>query len=146
MIVFEDRIEGVLAMRKIALLMAATAAMLAGPALQARERLTGEQQLAKLLEGRVAGTPVSCISLMSSHDSRIIDKTAIVYDSGRTIYVNRPRDPQSLDSDDIMVTELHTSQLCRLDTVRMHDRSGFWYSGFVGLEDFVPYRKVANNN
>ncbi len=79
-------------MRKFALVLTATAALLAGPALlQAKERLTGEQQLAKLLEGREAGEPVSCIPLHRTSESRIIDKTAIVYDSGRTIYVNRPR-------------------------------------------------------
>ena len=133
-------------MRKLALVLAAGAALLAGPALQAKERLTGEQQLAKLLEGREAGQPVSCIPLSSTSDSRIIDKTAIVYDSGRTIYVNRPRYPDSLDSDDIMVTVLHTSQLCRLDTVKLHDRSGFFFTGFVGLEDFVPYRRVDRAN
>jgi hypothetical protein len=134
-------------MRKLAMIIAASAAMAAaGPALQAKERLTGEQQLAKLLDGRVAGEPVSCIPLYRTSDSRVIDKTAIVYNTGRTIYVNRPRYPDSLDSDDIMVTELHSSQLCRLDTVKMHDRSGFWFTGFVGLEDFVPYRKVARGN
>lgn len=133
-------------MRKLALVLAAGAAMLTGPALQARERLTGEQQLAKLLEGRVAEKPVSCIPLYRTSDTRVIDKTAIVYDQGNVIYVNRPRYPDSLDSDDVMVTVLHTSQLCRLDTVRMHDRSGFWFTGFVGLEDFVPYRRVARNN
>ena len=132
-------------MRNIALALAA-AALLAGPASQAKERLTGEQQLAKLLEGRVAGEPVSCIPLHRTSNTRIIDRTAIVYDSGRTIYVNRPRHPDSLDSDDVMVTRLHTSQLCRLDTVRLHDRSGFWYSGFVGLEDFVPYTRIARAN
>ena len=133
-------------MRKLALVLAAGAALLSGPALQAKERLTGEQQLAKLLEGREAGQPVSCIPLSSTSDSRIIDKTAIVYDSGRTIYVNRPRYPDSLDSDDIMVTVLHTSELCRLDTVKLHDRSGFFFTGFVGLEDFVPYRRVERAN
>ena len=132
-------------MRKVAIALAA-AALLAGPASQAKERLTGEQQLAKLLEGRVAGEPVSCIPLHRTSNTRIIDRTAIVYDSGRTIYVNRPRHPGSLDSDDVMVTRLHSSQLCRLDTVRLHDRSGFWYSGFVGLEDFVPYTRVARAN
>jgi hypothetical protein len=133
-------------MRNLAMILAATAALAAGPALQAKERLTGEQQLAKLLEGRVAGEPVSCIPLYRTTDSRVIDKTAIVYDTGRTIYVNRPRYPESLDSDDIMVTELHSSQLCRLDTVKMHDRTGFWFTGFVGLENFVPYRKVDRAN
>lgn len=133
-------------MRKLALVLAAGAALLVGPALQAKERLTGEQQLAKLLEGREAGEPVSCIPLSRTSNSRIIDKTAIVYDSGRTIYVNRPRYPDSLDDDDIMVTELHSSQLCRLDTVKMHDRTGFFFTGFVGLEDFVPYRRVPSAN
>lgn len=133
-------------MRKLALVLAAGAALLAGPALQARERLTGEQQLAKLLEGREAGEPVSCIPLHRTSDARIIAKTAIVYDQGRTIYVNRPRYPNSLDDDDVMVTVLHTSQLCRLDTVKLHDRSGFHFTGFVGLEDFVPYRRVARSN
>lgn len=131
-------------MRKIAFALAAVAAVLSGPALQAKApKLTGEEKLAKLLEGRVAGQPVSCISLYNTRDTRIIDKTAIVYDAGRTIYVNRPRYPAALDSDDIMVTRPTGSQLCRLDVVQMRDRSSFFYSGFVGLEDFVPYRKVA---
>ncbi len=134
-------------MRKIALVIAAAAVLITGPALHAgKPKLAGEEKLAKLLEGREAGKPVSCISLSGSMDSQIIDKTAIVYDAGRTIYVNRPRYPQSLDSDDVMVTQLHGSQLCRMDIVRMHDRNGFWYSGFAGLEDFVPYRKVAKAN
>lgn len=133
-------------MRKLAFALALGSALLAGPALQAREKLTGEQELSKLLEGRVAGEPVSCISLARTSSSRIIDRTAIVYDAGRTIYVNRPRYPESLDDDDIMVTTLHTSQLCRLDTVRLHDRNGHSFSGFVGLEDFVPYTRVARAN
>lgn len=132
-------------MRKTALLLAAAAALATGPALQAREKLTGEQELARLLEGREAGEPVSCIPLSRANDARIIDRTAIVYDLGRTIYVNCPRDARSLDDDDIMVTRLHTSQLCRLDVVRMHDRSGHYFTGFVGLEDFVPYRRIARN-
>ena len=41
-------------------------------------------------EGREAGQPVSCIPLYGTSDARIIDKTAIIYDTGRTIYVNRP--------------------------------------------------------
>lgn len=130
-------------MRKVALILAAAAAVLAGPALASKPRLTGEEKLAKLLEGRIAGEPVSCINLHAARDTQVIDKTAIVYKAGSTYYVNRPRDARSLDSDDVMVTRTHSTQLCRLDTVRLHDRSGFWFSGFVGLEDFVPYRKVA---
>lgn len=128
-------------MKKIALAFATAAILLTGTAVQAKPKLTGEEKLAKMLEGRVAGEPVSCIPITGSQNTRIIDKTALVYESGKTLYVNRPNNPDSLDDDYIHVTELHGSQLCRLDTVRLHDRSGFWYSGFVGLNDFVPYRK-----
>ena len=123
-------------------LTAALIAVPAGPA-EARTRLSPQQQLDKLLEGRVAGQPVDCIDTYRNRDSTVIDKTAIVYGSGRTIYVNRPKYPESLNSDDILVTELHSTQLCSVDVVKLHDRTGGWYRGFVGLSQFVPYTKVA---
>lgn len=130
-------------MRIIALALAAGATLLAAAPSMAAEKPTGEAKLAKMLEGRVAGDPVRCIPLFRSRDATVIDNTAIVYDAGNTLYVNRTSNPASLDSDDIMVTKPHAGQLCRLDTVEMRDRSGFWFTGFVGLEDFVPYRKAA---
>lgn len=134
-------------MKKIVLALAAVGMLAAPAAVSAKgPKLTPEQKLEKLLEGRVAGKPVSCISLSTARESRIFDKTAIVYESGSTIYVNRPKHASSLDDDDVMVTETHGSQLCRLDVVRMHERSGMWYNGFVSLEDFVPYRKAAKNS
>lgn len=133
-------------MRKLALILAAGAVLLGGSAAVAREKLSGEQQLAKLLDGRVAGKPIDCISLFESHDQRVIDKTAIVYGSGRTIYVNRPTNADSLNDDDILVSDIHAGQVCDLDVIRLHDRAGFWLTGFVGLRQFVPYTKVANAN
>ena len=131
-------------MHKMALALATGAALLAGTAAEAKPKLTGEQQLAKVLEGRVAGTPVSCISLMNSREQRVIDKTAIVFGNGSTIYVNRPTNARDLDRDDIMVTDIRgTSQLCDVDIMRTRDRSNFFYTGFVGLQEFVPYRRVA---
>lgn len=123
---------------------AIAAAMIAAPSLQAREKLSGEQQLAKMLEGREAGEPVNCIPIAQSTDSTVIDKTAIVYRVGRTLYVNRPTNADLLDRDDILVTRLFGSQLCSVDTVQLHDRSmpNMW-NGFVGLKEFIPYRKVG---
>jgi hypothetical protein len=122
------------------------AAAVAGLALagmaEAKPRLTGEERLARLLEGRVAGKPVSCLTLSQARDVQVIDGTALVYGSGRTIYVNRTDFPRNLDSDDILVSKHHGSQACRLDLVRMLDRSGHVYTGFVSLGDFVPYRRV----
>jgi hypothetical protein len=131
-------------MRKTTMgVMAGAIALLAmSGAAGARERVDPEVKLAKLLEGRVAGEPRDCIYLPRIRSSRIIDKTAIVYEDGRTLWVNRPDSgARSLDDDDIQVTDTHGSQLCRIDVVRLHDRSTFFYTGFVGLGEFVPYRK-----
>jgi hypothetical protein len=118
------------------------AILAAAPAATAREKLDPEAQLAKLLEGRVAGKPQDCISLYSAGSSQIIDKTAIVYKSGGTYWVNRPRGgASSLDDDDILVTKTTGSQLCSIDPVQLHDRTSHMYSGFVSLGEFVPYRK-----
>ena len=130
-------------MRKIALAIAASAALLTGPALQARDKLTPQQRLEKMLEGREAGKPVSCISTWSTRNMQVLDNTALVYDAGNVIYVNRPANPDVLDDDDVLVTRLSGSMLCRLDLVSMHDRSGNFYRGFVSLNDFVPYRRIA---
>ena len=132
-------------MRKtIAAVIAAATVLSLSVAADARPRIAPEAKLAKMLDGRVAGEPRDCIFLPSIRGSRIIDKTAIVYDAGRTLWVNRPRSgAESLDDDDILVTRLHGSSLCSIDIVELQDRYSNFYSGFVGLGEFVPYKKVA---
>ncbi|MFO6446443.1 hypothetical protein ACLBKU_04795 [Erythrobacter sp. NE805] len=103
----------------------------------------GETKLAKLLEGRVAGAPVSCIRNNLRDPVRTIDGTAYVYGSGQTIYVQRTRDPQSIDTNDTLVsTRFSGSQLCRLDTITTIDRVTGMFSGAVFFEDFIPYTRV----
>ncbi len=101
-----------------------------------------EAQLARAVKGRVAGEPVNCINLRNVHGTQIIDDTAIVYDTGSTVYVNRPRGgAQLLDRWDVLVTKLHSSELCSIDIVHLYDSSSRMPSGFVSLGEFVPYRK-----
>ena len=124
----------------------AAATLAAAPPALARPRLTPEQQLSKLLAGRVAGQPQDCISLYPTQHTQVIDKTAVVYESGGTLYVNRPDNPQDLGRDDILVTDLRgTTQLCSIDVVNLRDRTSFFYDGFVSLGKFVPYRRVTTN-
>ncbi|GAO80445.1 MULTISPECIES: hypothetical protein [unclassified Sphingopyxis] len=119
------------------------AAALAAVPATAREKLAPEDQLAKLLEGRVAGKPQNCIPLSTTQSSQIIDKTAIVYRVGSTLWVNRPKGgAESLDDDDILVLKTSGSQLCSIDTLELHDRTSHMYSGFVSLGEFVPYRRA----
>ena len=130
-------------MRKPALIIPALLsglAVMATPAL-AEPRPSGEAQLAKTLAGRVAGKPVDCISLNDTRDMVVIDRTAIVYGSGSVLYVNRPRDPASLDSDKIIVTKPTGDQLCSVDIVTLRDHTQFMFAGTVALGQFVPYTR-----
>ena len=127
-------------MRKLLLTLGAAAA-LALPA-QAKP-VDGEAEIAEAVAGRVAGEPVRCVNLRNVRSSRIIDNTAILYDTGNTIYVNRPRSGrESLDQWDVLVTKTFSSDLCTPDVVQLWDSGSRMQSGFVFLGEFVPYKRV----
>jgi len=102
----------------------------------------GAAELAKALEGRTAGEPVDCLNLRDIRSTRIIDRTAILYEMrGGTIYVNKPDGAATLDRWDVLVTDTHLSQLCDIDIVQLFDVTSRMQTGFVQLGEFVPYRK-----
>jgi hypothetical protein len=120
------------------LLVAASAPALARQSMQER----GEAELAKQVAGLIPGKAVRCISLSQSDGSNIIDSTAIVYRGiGGKLYVNRPRGAEMLREDDIPVQYVFGSQLCRMDQIKLLDRSTQMERGFANLGDFVPYSK-----
>ena len=124
-------------------LSAAALTLLAAPAASADERepTKGEAKLAKLIEGRVPGDPQSCIRTVGSRNLTQIDGTALVYRDGRTLWVNRTRNPDSIDDNDIMLIKRFSgSQLCRTDQIQLIDRVGGFLTGILFLDDFVPYR------
>ena len=126
---------------KTAFLALAGLGLLAAPAVGARERPSGEAKLAKMLEGRVAGEPESCIQTFPGGNLTVVDGAALVYKRGRTLWVNVPADPASLDDRDALLTRVHGTQLCRTDIVTTFDPSGGFYTGNIFLGEFVPYRK-----
>lgn len=131
---------------KLVTLLLGAAAIAAAPA-QAGPRLTPEAELERALEGRVAGEPVDCVNLRTVRSSQIIDRTAILFDSGGTIYVNRPRHGASaLSRHDTQVVRPFNSRLCSIDTVEMVDPGSGISSGHVFLGEFVPYRRVRSGN
>lgn len=126
----------------------ATAAlgMLAAPAVQADETAgmtRGEEKLAKMLEGRVAGEPQNCIRTIGSRSLTSIDDTALVYRDGRTVWVNYTRTPDAIDDGDyLVIKKFSATSLCRTDQIQTYDRAGDFFSGVIMLDDFVPYRIV----
>ena len=115
--------------------------LLVGVSAQAATDRGSDAELAHAIEGK----PVNCINLRDIRSSRIIDRTAIVYEvSGGTNYVNRPTSGAfSLRSGLILVTDTHSSQLCSIDIVRLYDSMSRMELGSIGLGKFVPYRKPS---
>lgn len=121
----------------------AGALLLSTGAAQAATDRSPEARLARATAGRVAGAPVDCIYLRDIRSSQIIDGQAIVYDTGRTVYVNRPTSGGStLRRDQVLVTDTHSPQLCSIDIVRLYDTSSRFQTGTVGLGKFVPYTRT----
>lgn len=100
-----------------------------------------EARLARMIEGRTAGEPVSCIPVLKPQQFEIIEGVALVYDSGDILYVARPTDPEVLRRDDVVIVDRHTSQLCDSDVVRTVDRNNGFVTGVVFFSKFTPYRK-----
>ncbi len=106
----------------------------------------GEAELAKILEGRVAGEAVRCIGTSDRRNLQIIDGTALVFGSGRTIYVNKPDGVRFLDQFDVPVFTLFGSQLCKLDQVELRDRSSSIPGPRLTMGEFIPYHREKAEN
>jgi hypothetical protein len=129
-------------MRRLLPLLLPVAALAAAPA-AADQRIDPETRLARAVEGRVAGAPVDCISLHTVRSSRMIDDTAIIFDAGHTLYVNRPRaGAETLASHDTLVTRTFSNRLCSIDVVEVVDGATLGFSRPVFLGEFVPYRRA----
>ena len=121
----------------------ATALLFGTVAVQAGARDNPEQEIAKAIAGRVEGKPVDCIYQHDIRSSRIVDRTAIIYEmSNGTIYINRPESGASfMHWDDVLVTDTHGPQLCRVDIIRLYNTSSRIQTGSVGPGMFVPYSR-----
>lgn len=96
--------------------------------------------VAKELVGMVAEKPRSCIPLDDARGAKIFNDAIVYRVSRRLSYVNAAKGCNSFDSDPIFVNEVHSSQLCRGDVVRLLSRSGGISAGFCVLGEFTPYR------
>ena len=103
----------------------------------------GEAELAKLLDGRVAGEPVACLSTLQRQNMQVVDHTAFVFRDGDTLYVNRPSGASFLTWSDLPVFKEWGSDLCTKDQVHLHDRSSGIPGPVIVMSEFVPYRRAG---
>ena len=126
-------------------IMIASAALLASACattVSARDQ-TPDPAFAKAIAGKVAGTPLSCISVLDTRDSTTY-RNAIVYRvNSKLSYVNDLGQCPFLRNDNILVTNIRGSQVCRGDIVNMVDRSSSFPSGSCSFGDFVPHKSAG---
>jgi hypothetical protein len=118
-------------------------ALLAAAPLSAK-KADPEAELAKLLAGRTAGEPIDCIPLFQSNRSQTIDRTAIIYERGNTMYVNRfIGGCTQLDRTTIPVTRTTSSRLCRGDAAQIvNNMQPSMMMGACIFDKFTPYTKA----
>jgi hypothetical protein len=99
------------------------------------------KDLAKALDGKVAGTPVSCVSTNKGENLRAIgDRTLIYRVSSKLVYRNDLIGAcTGLRFGDTLVMEVFGSRYCRGDMARSVNLYSGAQTGSCALGDFVPY-------
>jgi hypothetical protein len=131
-------------MRVMSLLLAGGLLASCTTAPEPTQRSAGKQaELAKLLAGKVAQRPISCLPHYQSGDMRVIDDETIAYrDGGYRTYVahmNGPCSGLARGGSALVTHQYGSADLCRGDIARVIDTSGGMTIGSCAFGDFTPY-------
>jgi len=104
---------------------------------------SADAKLARLTAGRVPGKTVDCINTtFVGRESEKLPGVGMAYRQGTTWYVSRFQgDCPQLREDTIIVTKLHSSQLCRGDIADLRMSGANIPVGSCIFGDFTPYIK-----
>jgi hypothetical protein len=129
-----------------ALIVGATLAGCAATAEQPMRSAQKQQEYQRLIAGKVAGPPVSCLPTYNANDMIVIDEQTIAFrQGGNHVYIahmpggcsNLGRPPY------VMVTkQFGTAQLCRGDIARIVDTTNRITVGSCVFGDFTPYSRA----
>lgn len=126
----------------------AAAGLMAGCMEREPVELTADAQaeLARELEGRVAGDPQACVQQRDIRGNRSVGEGVLLFDGpSGTIFVNRPAGGcPSLDHGRALSTRTMGTRLCRGDIARVFDPTSGIEFGGCALGDFVPYRRAGS--
>lgn len=128
-----------------ALIVGATLASCAATGEQPTRSAQKQQEYQRLIAGKVAGPPVSCLPTYNANDMIVIDEQTVAFRQGGShVYIahmpggcsNLGRPPY------VMVTkQFGTAQLCRGDIARIVDTTNRITVGSCVFGDFTPYSR-----
>ena len=103
-----------------------------------------QRDLAEALAGRTQGPTQRCIPNYRSNNMTVIDDNTILFQDGRTVYLQKPRGgcPGLANGSRTLVTrQFGTSDLCDGDINRLVDLTAGIQGGACVFGPFVPYTK-----
>jgi len=103
-----------------------------------------QRDLAEALAGRTPGPPQRCISNFRSSNMRVIDDDTLLFEDGRTVYLQKPRGPcfgLGNGSRTLVTRQFGTSELCDGDINRTVDLIAHIEGGACVFGPFVPYTR-----
>jgi hypothetical protein len=132
-------------MRAIPLLLAAAA--LTGCATQpppATRSAEAQAEFQKLIAGKVAGRPISCLQSYRSGEMVTIDNSTVAFKNGSTVYVNHLiGECSGLKSGwYTLVTRSSGPGMCRGDIADVADVRTGMVVGSCAIGDFTPYTRT----
>ena len=135
-------------MRGLIFVLAATALTACTTAPQPAPMRTAEAQehLNKLLAGKTAGKPLSCLPSWRSGNMVVIDDNTVAFrDSGSRVYVNNFRNdcPRLGTGWYALVTRSTGTSLCSGEIAQVVDTSNGITVGSCVLGEFVPYTRAG---
>ena len=125
----------------------ATALALAGCATQPQSVVRSAEaqtELNKLLAGKTAGEPFTCLQHYRANDMVRIDDSTVAFKQGTRVYVNHLiGECANLTSGFYaLVTRSNGTGLCRGDMADVRDLSTGMIVGSCAIGDWTPYKRV----
>jgi len=101
-----------------------------------------QPSLDKVLAGRTAGKPTSCIQQNFIDSSDTFDGAILYRMKSGPDYLNRPDQCSQLRPGRGLVSRTPTTSICRGDIIQVVDFASHFNYGACGLGDFIPYPRV----
>ena len=103
-----------------------------------------QKELADALAGHTPGPAVRCIPNYRSNNMQVIDDNTILFQDGRTIYLQKPRgscNGIANGSRTLVTRQFGTNNLCDGDINKLVDLTAGIQGGACVFGPFVPYTK-----
>jgi hypothetical protein len=132
-------------MRSISLLLIGAALVGCSTTAQPPAMRTAENQakFERLLAGKVAGPPVSCLPSQRANDMTVIDENTVIFrQSSNHVYIGQMQGGCSMlgrPGYALVTKQLGSSGLCHGDIATVVDTHGGFTVGSCVIGDFVPY-------